>query len=80
MKHQSQSNPVGFVVTLKMNNTISQLLRNKQNKPKIYAHYKAAINAVKKLRAGYQGEGEWVAMTTIRLADIHRTEWDKAGV
>ena len=77
---QAQSNPVGFVVTLKLNNTVSELLRNSQNKPKIYAHYKTAINAVKKLRAGYQGNGEWCAMTTIRLADIHRSEWNRLDV
>jgi hypothetical protein len=80
MKHQSTRNPVGFVVTLKMNNTVSELLRNNKDQVKVYAHMRTAINAVKKLRAGYQGEGEWVAMTTIRLADIHRKEWDKAGV
>jgi hypothetical protein len=75
MKH---SNPVGFVVTLKMNNTIQEMKLNSKNKPQIYAHMRAAINAVKKLRAGYQGDGEWCAMTTIRLADIHKSEWTKA--
>jgi hypothetical protein len=78
--NQSTKNPVGFVVTLKMNDTIMTMMRNNHDQVKIYAHYKTAINAVKKLRAGYQGEGEWVAMTTIRLADIHRMEWDKARV
>ena len=78
--NQATKNPVGFVVTLKMNDTIMTMMRNNHDQVKIYAHYKTAINAVKKLRAGYQGEGEWVAMTTIRLADIHRMEWDKASV
>lgn len=78
--NQSTRNPVGFVVTLKMNDTILTMMRNNHDQVKIYAHYKTAINAVKKLRAGYQGEGEWVAMTTIRLADIHRMEWEKARV
>jgi hypothetical protein len=75
---QAQSNPVGWVITLKMNNTIRELKLSSTNEP--YAHMQTAINAVKKLREGYQGEGEWVAMTTIRLADIHRMEWDKARV
>jgi len=78
--NQSTRNPVGFVVTLKMNDTILTMMRNNHDQVKIYAHYTTAINAVKKLRAGYQGEGEWVAMTTIRLADIHRMEWEKARV
>jgi len=80
MKHQSQRNPVGFVVTLKMNNTIQEMKLNSKNKPQIYAHMRTAINAVKKLRARYQGEGEWCAMTTIRLADLHRKEWNSLDV
>jgi len=80
MKHQSTRNPVGFVVTLKMNDTIMTMMRNNHDQVKIYAHYKTAINAVKKLRAGYQGEGEWCAMTTIRLADLHRKEWSSLNV
>lgn len=78
MLNQSQRNPVGFVVTLKMNDTIADLKRNNKKQVQIYAHMRAAINAVNKLRASHQGDGEWVAMTTIRLAEIHRKEWDKA--
>ena len=41
---------------------------------------KPAINAVNKLRGEDQLDGEWVAMTTIRLAEIHRKEWESARV
>ena len=80
MLNQSNRNPVGFVIAYKKDGVIMEFKRNTKDKPQIYAHLKPAINAVKKLRAGYQDAGEWVAMTTIRLAEIHRKEWESARV
>jgi len=76
MKHQSQRNPVGFVVAYKKNGFIMEFKRNTKDEPQVYAHMKPAINAVKKLRGEDQLDGEWVAMTTVRLAEIQRKEWE----
>ena len=78
MKDQSKLNPVGFVVAYKKDCFIMEFKRNSKNEIQTYAHMKPAINAVKKLRVGDQLDGEWVAMTTIRLADVHRKEWEIA--
>jgi hypothetical protein len=80
MLNQSKRNPVGFVVVYKKDGIIMEFQRTPKKEPRIHAHMQTAINAVKKLRASYQDGGEWVAMTTQRLADIHRREWDKARV
>ena len=79
MKQQSQRNPVGFVVAYKKDGFIMEFKRNSKDEPQVYAHMKPAINAVKKLRGEDQLDGEWVAMTTIRLADVHRKEWEMAN-
>jgi len=78
MKHQSQRNPVGFVVAYKKDGFILEFKRTKRDEIQTYAHMKPAINAVKKLRGEDQLAGEWVAMTTIRLAEIQRKEWEMA--
>jgi hypothetical protein len=78
MKDQSKLNPVGFVVAYKKDGFIMEFKRNSKNEIQTYAHMKPAINAVKKLRVGDQLDGEWVAMTTIRLANVHRKEWEIA--
>jgi hypothetical protein len=80
MLNQTKRNPVGFVVVYKKDGLIMEFKRNTKNKPQIYAHSKPAINAVMKLRGEDQLDGEWVAMTTIRLAEIHRKEWEMARV
>ena len=80
MKDQSVKNPIGYVVVCKRDGVIIEFKRNTKKQTQIYAHAQPAINAVKKLRAGYQDAGEWVAMTTIRLAEIHRKEWESARV
>jgi hypothetical protein len=80
MLNQSNRNPVGFVVAYKKDGFIIEFKRDTKNKVQTYAHMKPAINAVKKLREGDQLGGEWVAMTTIRLAEIHRKEWKMARV
>jgi hypothetical protein len=69
-----KSNPVGFVVVHMRDGHVTEFKLPKKGKP--YDHMQSAINAVKKLRVGYQGGGEWVAMTTIRLAEVHRKEWE----
>ena len=78
MLNQSNRNPVGFVVVYKKDGFIMDFKRNTKDKPQIYAHMKPAINAVNKLRGEDQLDGEWVAMTTQRLADIHKSQWGKA--
>jgi hypothetical protein len=79
MKDQSKRNPVGVVVVYKKDGFIMEFKRDAKKKIQVYAHSKPAINAVKKLRVGDQLDGEWVAMTTIRLAEIHRKEWEMAN-
>jgi len=78
MLNQSKRNPVGFVVAYKKDGFILEFKRNNKDEPQVYAHMKPAINAVKKLRGEDQLAGEWVAMTTIRLAEIQRKEWEMA--
>jgi hypothetical protein len=78
MKDQSKLNPVGFVVAYKKDGFIMEFKRNNKNEIQTYAHMKPAINAVMKLRGEDQLNGEWVAMTTVRLADVHRKEWEIA--
>jgi hypothetical protein len=74
-----KSNATNFFVVHMHNGFITEIKRPSKNKPH-HDHLTTATNAVKKLRAGYQGDGEWVAMTSIRLAEIHRKEWDQASV
>jgi hypothetical protein len=74
-----KANPVNFVVVHMHNGFITEIKRPSKSKPH-HDHLTTAIKAVKKLRASYQGDGEWVAMTTIRLAEIHRKEWSSLNV
>jgi hypothetical protein len=84
MLNQSNRNPVGFVVVYKKDGVVMEFQRTAKQQPKIHAHMQTAINAVKRLKdevmVGHQPNGEWCAMTTIRLAEIHKRGWEKARV
>ena len=81
---KSNANPVGFVVVYKRDGVIMEFQRNNKQQPKIHAHMRTAINAVARFKnemvGSYQQGGEWCAMTTLRLADLHRKEWEKVRV
>ena len=82
MKNQTKLNPIGFVVVYKRDGVVIEFQRTQTKEPKIHAHMQTAINAVKRLKNEMlptpQDNGEWCAMTTQRLADIHKSQWGKA--
>jgi len=80
MKNQAIKNPIGYVVVCKRDGVIIEFKTTPKKKPQIYAHAQPAINAVKRLRnevmVGGQDVGEWVAMTTWKLAEACSREWE----
>jgi hypothetical protein len=74
-----KANPTNFLVVRMHNGFVMEIKGPSKNKPH-HDHLTTAVNAVKKLREGYQGDGEWVATTNIRLAEIHRKEWSEVNV
>ena len=72
-----KANPTGFVVVHMRDGFVLEIKRVSKKKA-FHDHMTTAIKRVKELRAGYQGDGEWCAMTSIRLAEVHRKEWERA--